>query len=71
MKRHIKEILITFIVFISVVASIGQARLPKLISDSMVLQRDAKINIWGCAVREVNYPNNTCDKLPKYPTEIY
>jgi len=27
----------------------GQVRLPKLVSDGMVLQRDAKVNIWGWA----------------------
>ncbi len=27
----------------------GQVRLPQLISDGMVLQRDAKVNIWGWA----------------------
>ena len=27
----------------------GQVRLPQLIKDSMVLQRDAKIKIWGWA----------------------
>src|SRR5476649_1086501 len=27
----------------------AQVRLPKLVSDGMVLQRDAKVNIWGWA----------------------
>lgn len=51
MKRHIKKIATTFIAFVSALASTGQVRLPKLISDSMVLQRNAKINIWGWAGR--------------------
>ena len=29
--------------------AIGQVRLPKLISDGMVLQRDTTIKIWGWA----------------------
>src|SRR5215217_4946701 len=29
----------------------GQIRLPRLIRDSMVLQRDAKIKIWGWAAK--------------------
>ena len=35
-------------VFITV-ASFSQVRLPKLVSDGMVLQRDAEVNIWGWA----------------------
>ena len=29
--------------------SYAQVRLPRLIRDSMILQRDAKVNIWGWA----------------------
>ena len=40
----------SFIFFIVVTASLfGQVRLPALIRDSMVLQRDTKIKIWGWA----------------------
>lgn len=28
---------------------LGQAKLPRLVRDSMILQRDSKINIWGWA----------------------
>jgi sialate O-acetylesterase len=34
---------------ISLNLTVGQVRLPRLISDNMVLQRDAKLTIWGCA----------------------
>jgi sialate O-acetylesterase len=40
--------LIFFILLISV-AIFGQVRLPKLISDGMVLQRDTNVRIWGWA----------------------
>ena len=32
--------------------SFGQVRLPQIIKDSMVLQRDAKIKIWGWAAKD-------------------
>lgn len=38
-----------FIFFLIAATSYSQIRLPKLISDGMVLQRDAKIKIWGWA----------------------
>ena len=42
--------LFTFLVFISFFASaITQVRLPKLISDGMILQRDIQLKIWGWA----------------------
>jgi sialate O-acetylesterase len=41
----------------------GQVRLPKLISDGMVLQRDTKLKVWGWAEKgeniSVNFINNT------------
>jgi sialate O-acetylesterase len=46
MKKPVYTIL--FILLISVV-SFGQVRLPKLISDGMVLQRNANVKIWGWA----------------------
>lgn len=44
--RHLFLILLFFIFHFSLFANI---RLPKLISDGMILQRDAKVNIWGWA----------------------
>jgi len=46
MKRYIK-FLACFLVIAN--ASFSQVRLPRLVSDSMILQRDVKINIWGWA----------------------
>lgn len=37
--------------FFSIQTSNAQVRLPQLVSDGMVLQRDAKIKIWGWASR--------------------
>lgn len=49
MRRYKKvTILFFFLVFI-LASSYAQLRLPKLISDGMVLQRDTKLNIWGWA----------------------
>ena len=45
-----KKIEIIFIyLFILSGISLGQVRLPKLISDGMVLQRNTKVKIWGWA----------------------
>ena len=40
-------LLISFLFF--VLSSVSQVRLPKLISDGMILQRDARLKIWGWA----------------------
>ena len=49
-NNSFKLFLLVFI-FISEITS-GQIRLPKLISDGMVLQRDVKIKIWGWAAKD-------------------
>lgn len=41
--------LLALCLFISTTSMAGNVRLPKLISDSMVLQRDVEIDIWGWA----------------------
>lgn len=46
MRIHISSLIIIF--FFSSIAN-AQVRLPALVQDSMVLQRDARINIWGWA----------------------
>jgi sialate O-acetylesterase len=48
MKIFIKGI-ICCIVFLITLSSLAQVRLPQLVRDSMILQRDKKINIWGWA----------------------
>ena len=44
-----KAIITVLLVLFSVSAGICQIKLPKIITDGMVLQRDAKITIWGWA----------------------
>lgn len=39
----------TLVVFLLTAASFAQVRLPKLLSDGMVLQRETKVKIWGWA----------------------
>lgn len=43
-----KQLLLTFVLFLSLY-SYGNVRLPRLISDNMVLQREKPITIWGWA----------------------
>ena len=43
--------IIIYLVFILSITSFSQIRLPKLISDGMVLQRDADVKIWGWATQ--------------------
>lgn len=38
-----------YLFFVIALSSYGQVKLPKLISDGMVLQRDANVKIWGWA----------------------
>ena len=45
--KHLK--LIPILAFFIPFATSGQVRLPRLISDGMVLQRDANVRIWGWA----------------------
>jgi sialate O-acetylesterase len=45
----LRKVTLLIIGLISALAIHGQIRLPKLVSDGMVLQRDANINIWGWA----------------------
>lgn len=44
-----KRSLLFFFTFFFTVSSFSQVRLPKLVSDGMVLQRDSKVKIWGWA----------------------
>ena len=48
MKVKINKLIFIFSIFLTV-SALGQLRLPKLISDGMVLQRETEINIWGWA----------------------
>ena len=44
-----KKILISYFLFFISHFAFTQVRLPRLVRDSMVLQRDTKVNIWGWA----------------------
>ena len=47
--KILRKIKITVVLFFAVFSVSGQVRLPKLISDGMVLQRDIPLKIWGWA----------------------
>jgi sialate O-acetylesterase len=44
-----KNCLIAFFVLFATTQALAQVRLPRLIRDSMILQRDVPVNIWGWA----------------------
>lgn len=44
-----KKILIFYFLFLICNCAFAQVRLPQLVRDSMILQRDAKVKIWGWA----------------------
>lgn len=48
-KKSFLPILILAFLSLQLQFTIGQVRLPKLVSNGMVLQRDAKVKIWGWA----------------------
>lgn len=48
MKRT-RVVLVMFIHLLSAAKMYSQVRLPQIVRDSMILQRDAKINVWGWA----------------------
>jgi sialate O-acetylesterase len=47
--KSIQIFSLAFFLLVPVITSLSQVRLPRLISDGMVLQRESKINIWGWA----------------------
>ena len=49
MSKRSFQILIFILGFIAPQIVLGQIKLPRLVRDSMILQRDTKINIWGWA----------------------
>ena len=54
--------LMSFILLISFHHSFGEVRLPRLISDGMVLQRNASVKIWGWASIGEEVSVNFCNK---------
>jgi len=49
MARHLKAIIIALYCILLSLSCLAEVRLPQLISNSMVLQRDTKLKIWGWA----------------------
>ncbi len=49
MNILMKRSILFFFTFFFAVISFSQVRLPKLVSDGIVLQRDTKVKIWGWA----------------------
>lgn len=47
--KSIQSLLTSILLIISVTTALSQVRLPQIIRDGMVMQRDAHINIWGWA----------------------
>lgn len=52
-------------IFLLAVCSFAQVRLPKLVSDGMVLQRDSKVKIWGWASKNEKVAVKFKDKTYK------
>jgi sialate O-acetylesterase len=51
-ENNMKTICILFTLSILAIVSAAQVKLPRLVRDSMVLQRENKINIWGWAAKD-------------------
>jgi sialate O-acetylesterase len=51
MKTQLKRLIVISFCLITRCCANAQIKLPQIIRDSMVLQRDAKINIWGWALQ--------------------
>ncbi|WP_223255471.1 hypothetical protein [Flavobacterium sp. LM4] len=59
-----KKIIRLTILFLSFAAN-SQIKLPRLISDGMILQRDAKVKIWGWAAANEKIELNFNSKIYK------
>ena len=51
MNNRVFHIIIIVVALVAPQISSGQIKLPRLVRDSMILQRDTKINIWGWAAK--------------------
>jgi len=51
MNNRVFHIIIIVVAFVTPRISSGQIKLPRLVRDSMILQRETKINIWGWAAK--------------------
>jgi sialate O-acetylesterase len=51
MNNRFCRVIIIFVGLVAPPIAFGQIKLPRLVRDSMILQRDTKINIWGWAAK--------------------
>jgi len=65
MKYYIKNIALVFccLILVNIQATFSQVRLPKLISDGMILQRDTNVKIWGWASSNEKVSVNFIDSV--------
>jgi sialate O-acetylesterase len=63
LKTHIFTSLLYVSILLAFKSGIAQVKLPRLINDSMILQRDTEVNIWGWASVDekvtINFHNKT------------
>ncbi len=48
-KKDFLFVIVLWILIVQIGSAYSQVQLPRLVRDSMVLQRDAKVKIWGWA----------------------
>ena len=72
MKYRLRSIQLTIVFsFFLSITLIGQVRLPKLISDGMVLQRETNVRIWGWAAVNEKVSINFHDSVYQTTTNEY
>ncbi len=54
MNNRFCRVIIILVGLVAPQIAFGQIKLPRLVRDSMILQRDTKINIWGWAAKNEN-----------------
>ena len=60
---------ILFLLFFLCASLFGQVKLPKIISDGMVLQRDAEVKVWGWAANNEEVSVLFIDSTVHYESE--
>jgi len=67
MKLKLRAYIISVCALLFFQSSFCQVKLPRLVRDSMVLQRDAKVKIWGWASPKekikISFQNKNYNKL--------
>ncbi len=65
MNRHLRNIIAICILLIAASYLPAQIKLPAVVGDNMVIQRDAKVSIWGWAAPNAKISiSGTCMKAP-------